>query len=464
MHQGERHKRKLIEVGLGDEQNRWLIHDERSFADVLVDWCRTFNGVHEFHRAIRFEKLGVSENQIEQLLIGQLKPSVPLVTYLSAVVPQDIASAIVMKRRGRSAACSDLPEVGLGVGELKIVRSDHLQSLRTRASSSDVDPIVHFLHDEILRAAQSYGREEVNLTEAMSGLANAVGVNRKQLLCQQPMDSSTRNGVVEQLGIMLRMDTSTYEVFAGLAEDSWRDDIGVAALELQPRFGSAIRFLRLLHDFTQADLAANSGCARIGKFELKRGDLPKRHELDSLSKVFSLSDDDAHALRNIAVDDFEQEPGRGHWGRNLDIAELLGGYIPVMTVPDLCGSTPSRLFTREQQDNARLRALVEDGIVPGLHVENSPNPWRDLVTRARFRDNFNGEFRFNDAAFAGHSWPKLTSIASGRVRPPLAMQQRLLEMIGCNWQPGMSQKLQGAPIIDRAMDGPQLPGTCLEAS
>src|SRR5262249_11559509 len=92
----------------------WLAYDRRTFGDILTQWQEHVSpeDVPGFIRVHLHLEHDLTTADITALVSGEKAPAAALASYLSALVPPEVASGTVFRNRGfREAARGDRPSI-----------------------------------------------------------------------------------------------------------------------------------------------------------------------------------------------------------------------------------------------------------------------------------------------------------------------------------------------------------------
>ena len=163
----------------------WLQYDWRRFSDILGRLGRSVGSVSAYRTDVHLDRTKVSDAKIVDLCADAIAPSVKLDAYLSAVIPREIAGAIVLRNRAAAARRPGKPEVRLDEADLQRARDARLLRLsrRTGARGAESLQLVEFLEQRVLAAAHVVDPQaEVNMYQTFTAIASNIGINYRELV------------------------------------------------------------------------------------------------------------------------------------------------------------------------------------------------------------------------------------------------------------------------------------------
>jgi transcriptional regulator with XRE-family HTH domain len=285
-------------------QRTWLTYDRRDFADILVDWMvRSAGGdPRRFVRELGAEQ-ALSPEDMTAIVSRAKVPARELIGYLAARVPREVASPLVLRRRGEQALARNetgLPLVSLDDAFLARSRTSAMRSILEEnpgaAGASPPGPNGNDFEQELIeRIIALSGRDDIDPEQTLSGLCRFVRIDPETLRGMKPLLPELARSKAEELAAALGFEGDAFDEFADRAAQLLE-----SGRALREPASLMLRLLRSYLGVTQSEMAARCGFQVAEYVSFEHGAPLSAGAIGAITRAAGLSDEERGLLSEAA--------------------------------------------------------------------------------------------------------------------------------------------------------------------
>jgi len=348
----------------------WIHYDRRTFGEILSDWQQAVapDAVQAFIRDHLHLDGAISNEDFINLVAGAAQPSAELANYISACIPEHVATGLVTRRRGSVPSRHDQQLIAPSRDAMLKARSAMLREILNAAPATTETSFATWQRDLVDRIAELAPDSPLNMQATLNNLAAYINVDPGVLLGQKQLSTGRAVAISEELCQLLGFEGETFDNFASRTAEV----LSASLQDVNPEYAAnanmarAFRFLRQVNGMTQKELAKRIVSRQLYVSAYEHG-APLHGMPESLLAHHLITTDECeqlHAALPAANDNDKIDAVAGHFAKD---GLSRGEYLTVaLSHPQLFSSKPSTVIANTE---AVLDYFAKDGLIRSDYVK-----------------------------------------------------------------------------------------------